>query len=356
MKYQVTLRGSGHRFECDDKQSILAAGLEAGFMLPYNCRSGFCRTCKSKVVDGAISYADQPMTHYLTAEEHAQGYALLCQANPRSDLLIETDEIIGAENIPPRHTPCRVVAMDRAADDVMIVKLRLPQNENVRYFPGQHLAFHLGEGTKREYSIANAGRPEGMTELELHIRHTPGGIFTDKLFNEMAVKALLKLETPLGTFFLRSDSERPVILMATGTGFAPIKAMVEHAIATGEIDRRRFTLYWGGRREQDLYMAELAHGWAAAHPNFTFHPILSRGEEAGWSGRAGYVQDRLLEDHPDLSGFDVYACGSPAMIADAMHRFEAMGDAGPAHFYADEFLTAAERAARSKEALEEERS
>ncbi|MCP3730013.1 2Fe-2S iron-sulfur cluster-binding protein [Sphingomonas sp. MG17] len=356
MKYQVTLSGSGHRFECGEKQNILAAGLEAGFMLPYNCRSGFCRTCKSKVVEGAISYADQPMTHYLTVAEHEAGYALLCQANPRSDLLIETDEIIGAENIRPHQTPCRIVAMDRAADDVMILKLRLPQNENVRYFPGQHLAFDLGEGVKREYSIANVCKPEGVTELELHIRHTPGGVFTDRLFNEMALKALLRLEMPLGTFFLRSDSDRPVMLLATGTGFAPIKAMVEHAIATGEIGQRSFTLYWGGRREEDLYMAGLAREWAGQYPGFTFHPVLSRAPDGEWQGRTGHVQDQLIADHPDLSGADVYACGSPAMIEDTARRFEAMGGQGPAHFYADEFLTAAERAARTQEAFEEDRA
>jgi len=195
-----------------------------------------------------------------------------------------------------------------------------------------------------------------VTELELHVRHTPGGVFTDRLFNEMALKTLLRLEMPLGTFFLRSDADRPVALLATGTGFAPIKAMIEHAILTDEIDQRDFTLYWGGRVEADLYMADLVRAWAAQHPRFTFHPVLSREPAAQWQGRTGHVQDQLLADHADLSGFDVYACGSPAMIEDTARRFEAMGGQGPAHFYADEFLTAAERAARTREAIEETRA
>lgn len=353
MKYEITLSGSGHRFECEENGNILAAGLEAGYMLPYNCRSGFCRTCKSKIVSGTIRYANKPMTHYLGATEHEAGFALLCQANPCSDLVIETDEIVGLENMRPRQTPCRIVAMDRAAPDVMVVKLRLPLNENIRYLPGQHLAFELGDQVKREYSIANVCRPEGMTEFELHIRHMPGGLFTDRLFNEMKVKALMRLEVPLGTFFLRTDTDRAVILMATGTGFAPIKAIIEHAVFTGDIERRDFTLYWGGRGETDLYMADLAREWAEAYPRFRFIPVLSRpGED--WSGRTGYVQDRVTEDQPDLSGFDVYACGSPAMIEDAKTMFGALDERAPAHFFADEFLTEADRAVRLH-TIEEER-
>jgi CDP-4-dehydro-6-deoxyglucose reductase, E3 len=345
LKYQVTLSGSGHSFECDEAQNILAAGLKAGYMLPYNCRSGFCRTCKSRIVSGTISYADQPMTHYLPAADHNAGFALLCQANPRSDLVIETDEIVGEENIRPRKTPCRIIAMERMAPDVMVVRLRLPLNENIRYLPGQHLSFDLGDGVTREYSIANACQPEGMTELELHIRHMPGGLFTDRLFNEMKERALMRIEVPLGTFFLRTDNDNPVILMATGTGFAPIKAMVDHACATGVANHRRFHLYWGGRTEQDLYMADMARGWAEELPDFMFVPVLSQPPAgAPAPSHARYVQDRVIEDHPDLSGFDVYACGSPAMIRESRQRFGAMAERAPAHFYADEFLTAAERA------------
>jgi CDP-4-dehydro-6-deoxyglucose reductase len=254
----------------------------------------------------------------------------------------------------PRRTPCRIIAIDRVAPDVKVVKLRMPLNENIRYLPGQHLAFELGDGVKREYSIANVCRPEGMTEFELHIRHLPGGLFTERLFNELAVRALMRLEVPLGTFFLRTDSDRAVILMATGTGFAPIKAMIEHAMLTGEIERRDFRLYWGGRGEADLYMADLARQWAEAHGRFSFVPVLSRPAE-GWAGRTGYVQDRVMEDNPDLSSFDVYACGSPAMIEDAAARFGALDTRAPIHFYADEFLTEAERAARLH-AIEEEKT
>lgn len=355
MKHKVTLSGSGHTFDCDESQNVLAAGLEAGYMLPYNCRSGFCRTCKSKILTGTVSYADKPMSHYLTADEHVAGFALLCQANPRADLTVETDEILGAEHLRPRETPCRIVAMERLTNDVMLVRLRLPMNENVRYFPGQHLSFDLGAGVRREYSMAGASRPEGVTEFELHVRHTPGGLFTDKLFNQTKLRALMHIEAPLGTFFLRSDRDNNVIMMATGTGFAPIKAMIEHAISTGEINRRNFQFYWGGRSEEDLYMADVVRGWDEMHPGFQFIPVLSRPPSDGAGAvRVGYVQDQVLRDHPDLSGFDVYACGSPGMIADADQRFTALGARAPAHFYMDEFLTAADRAVFAQKALTEE--
>lgn len=356
MSFTVTIQSSGHQFACGERQSVLAAGLDAGYMLPYNCRSGFCRTCKSRIVSGKISYADRPMTHYLSEAEQAAGYALLCQASPRSDILVDAAEIVGVENIAPRRTPCRITELTQLAADVMLVRLRLPLNENVRYFAGQHLKFYLGDGIEREYSIANACQSAGMTEFELHVRRLEGGVFTDRLFTQMSVRALMRIEVPLGTFFLRSDSVRPVILMATGTGFAPIKAMVEHAIATGDIERRAFTLYWGARRSADLYMAEQTRRWAEEHDAFRFIPVLSRpADDGNWTGPTGYVQDRVLEDYPDLSGADVYACGSPAMIEDAEARFAALGTRAPAAFFADEFLTAAERAVRQLKVLEEGR-
>jgi CDP-4-dehydro-6-deoxyglucose reductase len=297
-------------------------------------------------VAGEVTYGATPQSHYISAEERAKGFALLCQAKPASDLLIEADEIVGMEDLMPRVLPCRIFEMTRLAPDVMGVKLRLPMNDNVRYFPGQNLSFILEGGVRREYSIANACTAEGVTAVELHIRHYPGGVFTDRLFGDIEVGKLMRIELPLGTFFLRTDTESPLILMATGTGFAPIKAMMEHAIDTGLIHKRSIALYWGGRRRSDLYFYELAESWARAYPRFHFAPIVSRpGECADWTGRTGYVQDNVLADQPDLSGFDVYACGSPAMVKDARARFAALGTGAPVRFFADEFLTAADKAA-----------
>jgi CDP-4-dehydro-6-deoxyglucose reductase, E3 len=340
---KVTIESSGHTFECGPEENVLAAGLRAGFMLPYNCRSGLCRTCKSRVVSGAVQYRDKVQTHYLSTEDQQKGFALLCQAQPCSDLVIQTDEIVGMENLRPRVTPCRITEMTLKSSDIMVLRLRLPMNENVAFFSGQHLSFILKDGARREYSIANACGPAGMTAIELHIRRYPGGDFTDRLFTEISVGALMRIELPLGTFFLRTDETRPLVLMATGTGFAPIKAMLEQAVATGLIADRELTLYWGGRRREDLYMFELAEAWAQEYPRFRFVPILSR-PEPGWTGRTGYVQHNVLSDYTNLSNYDVYACGSPAMVQSARTALTSLDAAAPARFFGDEFLTSADKA------------
>jgi CDP-4-dehydro-6-deoxyglucose reductase len=345
LKYKITIESSGHNFDCGPDENVLAAGLAAGYMLPYNCKSGLCRMCKSRVVAGEVRYGDKVQTHYLSTEDQRQGFALLCQAQPCSDLVIQTDEIVGMENLRPRLTPCRVVEMTRKSSDIMVLRLRLPMNENVVFFSGQHLSFVLQDGARREYSIANACGPAGMTAIELHIRRYPGGLFTDRLFTEISVGALMQIELPLGTFFLRTDQTNPIVLMATGTGFAPIKGMVEQAVATGVIADREIVLYWGGRHREDLYMSELADTWAREFPRFRFVPILSRpGPE--WTGRTGYVQQNVLSDYTDLSKYDVYACGSPAMVEDARTSLASLGAAAPARFYGDEFLTSADKSER----------
>ena len=339
----ITIESSGHTFECAPEENVLAAGLRAGFMLPYNCKSGLCRTCKSKVVTGEVQYRDKVQTHYLSIEDQQQGFALLCQAQPCSDLIIQTDEIVGMQNLRPRVTPCRITEMTRKAADIMVLKLRLPMNENVVFFPGQHLSLLLSQGARREYSIANACGPAGMTALELHIRRYPGGLFTDRLFTDIKVGALMRIELPLGTFFLRTDEVRPLLLLATGTGFAPIKGILEQAVASGLLAEREVTLYWGGRRREDLYLFELVQSWAKEYPRFRFVPLLSRPIPE-WTGRTGYVQDSVLADYTDLSSYDVYACGAPAMVQSARAALSSLGAGAPARFFGDEFLSSADKA------------
>ncbi len=344
--FAVTLSGSGHEFSCASDEAVLTAGLNAGYMLPYNCRSGFCRTCKSRILSGEVVYPVEVKSHYLSLAEREEGLALLCQAHAVSDLVVETDEIVGVAHIAPRRSPCKIVALEALAPDVLRVTLRFPMNENLRYFPGQHLSIELSDGARREYSIASACAPQGMTLLDLHIRHLPGGLFTDKLFAERKIGALLRVDVPLGTFLLKPGTTNPLLLIATGTGFAPLKAMIEQEADAGRIQGRTIHLYWGGRRREDLYMMELAERWAAEHPSLRFVPVLSQPSKAcAWDGATGYVQDRVLADLPDLSALEVYACGSPAMVAAARARFEALGSRAPIYFHSDEFLTAADRAA-----------
>lgn len=226
----------------------------------------------------------------------------------------------------------------------MWVNLRLPLHLNLRFAAGQYVDIMLADGTRRSYSIANAPKLEGAIDLELHIRHIPGGKFTDPLFaGEIKTRTMFDFEGPLGTFYLR-DSGKPAVLLASGTGYAPIRSILLDALAKG--DSRSFTLYWGDRLLNDLYALDEVRDLAAAHENLTVIPVLSRGaSELGWMGRTGYVQDAVLQDLPDLSGHEVYACGSPAMIDAARARFTEQSGLPPENFFADSFVTEAEKAA-----------
>ena len=224
MAYRVILKPSGHEFEVPDGKNILQAGLDAGFQMPYSCRTGVCRICRGTIQEGKVDYG---MVHptYLPDTDKAKGYALLCQALPRSDLSIEVRELEGLAGIKPRLIPCRIEKLERPAPDVSVLHLRLPMNENFRFLAGQYIDVLLKDQKRRSYSIANPPRPEGVTALELHVRHTPGGLFTDHVFGAMKVRDLLRFEGPLGTFYLREESAKPIVMVASGTGFAPIKAI-----------------------------------------------------------------------------------------------------------------------------------
>ncbi len=279
---------------------------------------------------------------YLPESARAEGYALLCRARPLSDVTVEIEEL------PPLPEPQMAQALLKRtkalADDVLWLNLRLPLHLNLRFAAGQYLDLILSDGTRRSYSIANAPRLEGAIDLELHVRHLPGGRFTDPLFaGEIKSRMMFDFEGPLGTFYLR-DGDKPVVLLATGTGYAPLRSILLDTLTRG--DQRSFTLYWGGRTEADIYAVQEIAELAAAHPNFRFVPVLSRATlENGWQGRTGYVQHAVKADLPDLSGHEVYACGSPRMIDAARAEFaDACGLPADA-FFADSFVTEADKAA-----------
>ncbi|NLC34967.1 MAG: CDP-6-deoxy-delta-3,4-glucoseen reductase, partial [Alcaligenaceae bacterium] len=313
MSFKVTVLPSRHEFTVEDGQSVLDAALAAGIVLPYSCRNGACSTCKGRVVEG--SYEGGPNSAQIVSEEErAQGYTLFCQAKPLTDLTIEAHEVRMASDIQIRKMPSRIVEMEKAADDVMVLKVQLPASDPFRYYPGQYLDFILRDGKRRSYSMATP--PNEANLVELHIRHTPGGAFTDHVFGigatQMKLREIQRVEAPLGSFFLR-ESDKPIVLLASGTGFAPIKAMVEHMIAAG--DKRPVRLYWGGRRPVDLYMDALAREWESQQPGFEYIPVVSEAlPEDNWQGRSGFVHRAVIEDIPDLSGYQVYACGAPVMV------------------------------------------
>lgn len=335
MSHQITIQPSGHALQAETDETILQAALREGYALPYGCRNGACGACKGKVLEGSVDYgAYQP--NALSQADIDAGYALFCCARAQSDVVIECREVGAAKDIQIKTLPCRVQKMDRVAHDVMVLQLKLPANERLQFLAGQYIDILLRDGRRRSFSIANA--PHSDEFLELHIRNMPGGHFTGHVFEKMKEKDLLRFEGPLGTFFLREsdDNDKPIIFVAGGTGFAPIKGMLEHAFHTE--DQREMMLYWGVRSLRDLYMAELPAKWQAEHPNFTFIPVLSEAKpEDNWQGRTGLVHEAVMADFDDLSGFEVYACGNPMMV-DATHKSLCAKGLREDAFYSDAFL------------------
>jgi CDP-4-dehydro-6-deoxyglucose reductase len=332
MAFRITLQPSGHSYEAEEGKSVLAAGLDAGHMLPYSCRAGVCRTSRGTVLEGKVDYGLVHET-YLPAGDKAKGYALLCQAKPLTDLVVEVREVQG---VKPRMIPCRVERLEKPALDVAVIGLRLPMNENFRFLAGQYIDFLLKDGKRRSFSLATRPDPGGVTALEIHVRHTPGGVFTDHVFSNLKVRDLLRFEGPLGSFYLREDSSKPIVMLASGTGFAPIKAIAQHALE--KKIARPITLYWGVRLKRDLYQFDIAQSW----PHVKFIPVLS---EEKWEGRMGFVHRAVMEDFPDMSGVQVYACGAPIVVESARRDFSAQCKLPPDEFYADSFLTEADKAA-----------
>jgi CDP-4-dehydro-6-deoxyglucose reductase len=338
MPHQITIKPSEHSFACPEGDSILAAAMAADLMLPYGCRNGACGTCKGRILEGRVDYGPYQATT-LTDDERKSGLALFCCARPQTDLVIEVKEVRRAGDIRIRKLPCRIESIDKAAPDVAIVKIKLPANERLQYLAGQYIDILLKDNRRRSFSIATPPHDDAL--LELHIRHVPEGFFSGQLFNEFKGREILRFEGPLGAFFLREESDLPIIFVAGGTGFAPIKAVIEHALHHHVDQHRPIVLYWGVRARQDLYLPELPGKWQRDSENFTFIPVLSDPAPGdAWQGRTGLVHQAVLDDFPDLSGYQVYACGGPAMIDVARKTFaEARGLPADA-FFADSFTYA----------------
>lgn len=320
MTYQVTISPSGHTFPIEEGELILDAALNQGISFPYGCRSGVCGTCFGKVLSGEIFYPDDiPMG--ISEDDHQKGEALFCQAVAKSDLHIEVGEIEAASDIEIKTLPAKIVSLHQLASDVMEMTLKLPETECLQFLAGQYIEILLPDGRKRAFSLANA--PFNDEFLEFHIRHVEGGYFTSQIFNNLQEKDLLRIEGPHGSFFLRNSS-RPKILMGGGTGFAPLKGMIEQLIQE-EVSEDVY-LYWGVRSRKDLYSQALAEKWAFQHEKIHFIPVLSDPEsEDNWEGRMGLVHLAVAEDFSDLSGFDVYMSGPPPMVNAAAGIFEKQG-------------------------------
>jgi CDP-4-dehydro-6-deoxyglucose reductase len=332
MSFQVKIASSGHQFPAGEDQSILDAALQHGIGLPYGCRNGACGSCIASLVSGDIEYPEgAPEALEATSMESP---VVLCKARAASDLVIAVREVQATPDISVKTLPCRAEHLERLSHDVMQVMLRLPETERMQFLAGQYVEFILKDGRRRAFSIANA--PHLDEYLELHIRHVPGGSFTGHVFEQMKDRALLRIEGPLGSFYLREDSPRPVIMMAGGTGFAPLKGMLEHAFYIG-FDRP-VHLFWGVRARRDLYMDELPRAWGEQHPQFSYTPVLSEPEagDEPWRGATGLVHEAVLSACPRLADFDIYMSGPPAMIEAATPLFVEHG-AQPEHIFSDAF-------------------
>ena len=332
MSFSIKVEPSGRTFSVEDDENILTAALRQGLNLPYGCRDGHCGSCKARLSKGEVHYPNH-LTEALSPEEHIAGIALLCQAKPLSDITLEAHLVDSGDEITVKKLPCRVQSKKLLTHDVMELTLKLPVTERLQFLSGQYIEILLPDGRRRSFSLANPPHDDQL--LVLHIRHVDGGEFTDYVFNQLEEKTILRIEGPLGGFYLREDSHRPMIFMAGGTGFAPIKSLMEHCIA--EKTNRPIHFYWGVRAKRDLYGQELANQWARQHAHITYTPVLSEPAKSdAWQGRTGYVHQAIVDDFPDLNAYDVYACGPPAMVAAGKQAFLSHG-LSEAQFFADPF-------------------
>ena len=342
MSFNVTVQPSGRTYTANADEALLAAAIRNGIGLPYGCKDGACGSCKCKKIEGTVTHGPHQLKA-LSHEEEAAGFILTCCGVPQTDVIIESRQVTDESAFPVKKIPTRVASLAKASHDVMVVRLQLPAADVFKYHAGQYVEFLLRDGDRRAYSMANA--PHLQLEnpgVELHIRHMPGGKFTDHVFGALKEKEIMRVEGPFGSFYLREDSKKPMVLLASGTGFAPIKAMIEHLQFKGST--RPAVLYWGGRRPADLYMNDWVMARVAEMPNLRYVPVVSDAlPEDAWAGRTGFVHKAVLEDFADLSAVQVYACGAPIVVDSAQAAYIAAGLPAD-EFFADSFVTEKEKA------------
>jgi len=333
MTFTIKVADTEYSFPCEPSESVLDAAQRAGYEVPFSCRKGVCGTCKGRVIKGEVrAYAGDA----LPAAERAAGEVLYCNARPRSDLEILPRSISKADPFARKTLTARVFRIAKMADDVMLVHLRYPAGQRVRFKAGQYVSILMDNGEKRDFSMANP--PQESDGIQLHVRLVEGGAFTTHVFEKLERGDHMRVEVPFGSFTLR-DSDKPILFVAGSTGFAPIKSMIEDAFVKG-IDRD-MTLYWGARRRPGLY-SDLPEKWAAQHQRFHYIPVLS--DEVAPGMRHGLVHQAVLEDHPSLAKFQAYVCGVTALCRAARKDFRAAG-LPVREFFIDTFTTQADIAA-----------
>lgn len=342
MSYTIELSKSLRTFTINDGETILTAAQRNNIALPYGCRNGACSSCKATILDG--QFIQKKFTSSaLSDDEIKKNIALLCCTEAKSNLKINVHELFCLESQKIKKFSSKIESISKVASDVIVMKLRLAQQVVFDFVPGQYIEFLLPRGIRRAYSIAGLMKDN---ILEFHIRHLNGGVFTNWLFQSAKVGDLLRFEGPLGTFFLREQLKETIIFIASGTGFAPIKAMIENAIQNNDL--RQMILYWGGRSQTDLYMTEIAYSWQKKLKNFSFVPVLTEKIlSKNWSGKTGLLHEAVIKDFPNLSNFVVYACGSPIMVESAKQVFITKHLLPEQAFFSDVFTNASEKGVSS---------
>jgi CDP-4-dehydro-6-deoxyglucose reductase, E3 len=342
MSFSITVEPSGRSFSAEPGETMLAAGIRQGIGLPYGCKDGACGSCKCRKIAGTVEHGPH-QSKALSADEEAAGFVLTCCGVPQSDVVLESRQVTEAGAFPIKKMPVRVNSLERASHDVVLMGLQLPAADTFQYHAGQYVEFLLRDGDRRSYSMANAPHTQAAgPRIELHLRHMPGGKFTDHVFGTMKEKEILRIEGPYGSFFLREDSAKPIVFLASGTGFAPIKAIIEHMRFKGI--ERPATLYWGGRRPADLYQDAWIREQLTHMPQLRYVPVISDAlPEDAWTGRTGFVHQAVLQDFPDLSGHEVYACGAPIVVESARRDYVALAGLPEEAFFADSFTSAADK-------------
>ena len=328
----ITL-SNGVTFSAEPGTILLDAALAQGVVLEHSCRTGRCGSCKARVTKGATLPLRARVA--LSDDELRHGWTLTCTDAATTDVHLDIEDLGALVGIETRVTPARIESIERLAEDVVRVQLRLPPRSPLKFLAGQYVDVTSPAGVKRSYSIASAASDE---KIELQVRRVDGGQLSAYWFEQAKVNDLLRFNGPRGTFFLRPVVELDVIFLATGTGIAPILSMLAQLASAPESERpRSVTLYWGGRHRKDHYLDP-----AAALPGLRYVPVMSRGD-VDWGGACGHVQDVLAHDvahgrAPALAGAVVYACGSEAMIHGARNL---LCDAGlPARrFFSDAFVS-----------------
>ena len=338
MSHNIHNQYNDTSFTTEIDETILQAALRNGHLYPYGCQAGACGTCKSKVLKGRVEHLSRD-PKVLSDEELADGLCLTCQAVPQGDIEIAVKEVAKVKEIEIVRMPTRVREKNLLADDVVQLFLSVPKSQPFDFLPGQYLNILLKNGKERSFSIANTPAKINSEGLELHIRVVPDGHYSPQVLESIAVKDIIRIQAPFGTYFLRKDEDLPIIMVAGGTGFAPIKALIEDAI---EADfKQPITLYWGARAQADLYQNELAQEWASSVDNFTYIPVLSEEDEGSrWAGERGFVHEAIMRNHADLAQHSIYASGPPVMI-DALQKNLPENGLNPDTFYTDAFDYAA---------------